>query len=162
MVTDLDVLAATLCVSPLTTAKAGLSQVKLKSISAAKTLRNGISLCPPGAIVKGPYFANQAPKNLEVGFGSTTVGRRGIVTRDQTSTVRNSRPNFRQGPCRCFFSRHIGSGCAIWHASMSQMFLALFGGYVFDILQTFRAERGFRYIFPPAPHQSQQPPRKTS
>lgn len=63
MVTDLDVLAATFCVSPLTTAKAGLSQVKLKSIAAAKTFRNGISLCPPGAIVKGPCIVCQAREN---------------------------------------------------------------------------------------------------
>lgn len=56
MVTDLDVLAATFCLSPLTTPNAGLSHVKVKSIAAANTFRKGISLCPPGAIVKGPCF----------------------------------------------------------------------------------------------------------
>ena len=54
-VTDLDDLAATFCRSPLTTANAGLSHVKVKSIASAKTFRNGISFCPPGAIVKGPW-----------------------------------------------------------------------------------------------------------
>lgn len=54
MATDLEDLAATFCLSPLTTVNAGLSHVKVKSIAVANTFRKGMSLCPPGAIVKGP------------------------------------------------------------------------------------------------------------
>lgn len=56
IVTDLELLAATFCLSPLTTTNAGLSQVKVKSIAPAKTLRKRISLLSPGAMVKGPFF----------------------------------------------------------------------------------------------------------
>lgn len=69
--TDLDDLAATFCRSPLTTANAGLSHVKVKSIAAAKTFRNGISFCPPGAIVNGPYLSK--PSNRR-GFRSAAQG----------------------------------------------------------------------------------------
>lgn len=52
--TDLEVLAGTFCLSPLTTANAGLSHVNVKSVADANTFRKGMSRCPPGAIVKGP------------------------------------------------------------------------------------------------------------
>lgn len=54
IVTDLELLAGTFCLSPLTTAKAGLSHVNVKSMAPDKTLRKGISRWPPGGIVNGP------------------------------------------------------------------------------------------------------------